>query len=227
MKPLVRLRTRPSRDGSSFKYFIDYVDDNGKRRQVSLGHTNRKKAQLQRDQKERELRMGIVMPGSMRLTRLLEDHLKRTQGQVRDSSLTETDTAMRMFIDCVGDIDCQQVHHRHGERFVQYCLENGNATATAAKKLRHLKRLFQLAHERGQLDDNPLRNVKQPKSAKKKVRTFTSQQCSSLIRAARQYQETKPLVAWELLIELALCTGIRRGELLNTTWRTAYCLWLV
>ena len=63
-KMLVRLRTRSSRDGSSFTYLIDYVDENKKRRQVSLGHADKKKAERQRAQKERELRIGIVEPES-------------------------------------------------------------------------------------------------------------------------------------------------------------------
>jgi len=219
MKPLVKLRTRPSRDGCSFKYFIDFVDDNGKRRQVSLGHADKKKADRQVAQKERELQMGIVEPESMRLSSLLKDSLQRTKGQVRESTLTEYDGAMRAFINCVGDIDFLKVNHRHGEQFVQYCLEKGNAPATTAKKLRHLKRIFQQAHERGQIEVNPLRNVKQPKSAKKKVRTFSQQQCLDLVRCSSQFQQSKSSVKWELLIRMALYTGMRRGELLNITWR--------
>ena len=38
MTELVRLRTRPSRDGRVFKYLLDYKDENGKRRRISLGH---------------------------------------------------------------------------------------------------------------------------------------------------------------------------------------------
>jgi hypothetical protein len=38
MKELVRLRMRPSRDKKSFRYMLDYKDQSGKRRQISLGH---------------------------------------------------------------------------------------------------------------------------------------------------------------------------------------------
>ena len=41
------------------KHFLDYVDENGGRRRVSLGHANKRRAELQRAQKERELRSGI------------------------------------------------------------------------------------------------------------------------------------------------------------------------
>lgn len=215
----VRLRERPSRDGSSFKYFIDFVDENNKRRQISLGHADRKKAESQRAQKERELRMGIIVPNSMKLNVFLKDSIERTRGQVRDSTLRETAMAMKNFIACTGNIDYLKVKHCHGEKFVQYCLDKGNSPATAAKKLRHIKRLFQLAKERSQLDENPLRWVKQPKTPKKKINVFTDPQSSRLIKAAGQYEEEKPYFEWKLLIQMALCTGMRRGELLNTTWR--------
>jgi integrase len=48
---------------------------------------------------------------------------------------------------------------------------------------------------------------------------FTDQECSSLCRAARQYEEKGSRVKWELLIRMCLGTGMRRGELMNTTWR--------
>ena len=37
MNELVRLTTRPSRNGKTFVYRLDYVDEQGKRRRVSLG----------------------------------------------------------------------------------------------------------------------------------------------------------------------------------------------
>ena len=39
-----------------------------------------------------------------------------------------------------------------------------------------------------------------------------------LIKAARDFQKTDGL-KWDLFIRMALCTGMRRGELLNLTWR--------
>ncbi len=65
MKELVRLRMRPSRDGSSFACFIGCKDENGKRKRVSLGHADRQRAKRQQAQKERELRPGITEPQSM------------------------------------------------------------------------------------------------------------------------------------------------------------------
>jgi len=218
MKELVRLRTRPSRDGNAFKYFLDYKDESSKRRQVSLKHADRRKALRQRDQKERELRNSVVVPESMRLSEFLKQNLERTRGQVRENTLREHGFAMEHFIKTIGNIDYQCVKHSHGERFLQACLDKGNSAATAAKKLRHLKRLFQLAVERGQLDGNPLKYVFAPPSPRRKIYVYTSDECTRIIKAAKDLQIGVP-IRWDLLIILSLVTAMRRGELLNTTWR--------
>ena len=73
MKKLVRLWKRPSRDGKRFVFVLDYRDETNKRRQISLGHTDARKAERQRAQKERELRMGVVGPVSMKMSEFRED----------------------------------------------------------------------------------------------------------------------------------------------------------
>jgi integrase len=218
MRQLVRLRTRPSRDGKSFTYLLDYVNEDGQRKRISLGHSDRRKADRQYVQKERELRMGVVAPESMRLSEFLEDSLMRTRGQVRESTLLEQNTAMKNFIEAIGDIDFQKVHHRHSERFIQACLDKGNSPATVNKKISGLKRMFQLAVNRGQLEENPFKHMRRLKTPKRRIHVYTDEQCRSLIRAARELYRDG-CFDWELLVVLALCTAMRRGELLNTTWR--------
>jgi len=217
MKELVRLRTRPSRDGKRFTYLLDYVDEDGKRRRISLGHADRRKAEKQRAQRERELRMGIVSQESMKLSVFLEDSLARTGKQIRESTQNERRFAVNHFIKVVGDIDYQRVKLKHGELFRQACLDEGNSPATVSKKLRQLKRVFQLAVERKQLDENPLRTVQLPKSPRRNVATYKSDECERILRAARNYQ-SKIGLRWDLLITVALTTAMRRGELLNTVW---------
>lgn len=216
-KQLVKLRTKPSRDGKRFTYVLDYMNEHGKRTRISLGHADRQKAERQRAQRQRELTMGCVIVEHMRLSELLADSLERTRGQVRECTLLERDTAMRHFIEAVGDIDVQTVKHRHGETFIQACLDKANSPATANKKIGCLRRLFQLAVVRGQLDENPFRYVRHIKVPARKVRVYNDQECTRLLNAASVPSRIDS-PDWALLVVIALCTAMRRGELLNTTW---------
>jgi integrase len=94
---------------------------------------------------------------------------------------------------------------------------NGNKPATVSKKMRALKRLFQLAVERKQLSENPLRYVRSPKWTKRTIEIFDDGDCQHILKVAREFRQESTL-RWDLLIYIALTTGMRRGELLNLVW---------
>jgi len=220
-KELVRLRTRPSRDGKTFVFLLDYVDEDGKRRRPSLGHADRRKAERQRAQKERELRMGVVAPQSMSLRDLVEDSLNRTGDQIRESTRREYRSAMEDFIAVVGNRDIQGITIKDGEYYRQQCLDRGNRPATVAKKLTEIKCVFETAVYRRQLDENPLRKLRMPKCSKNDIHIYNDAECERIIKAAGEFiQDAKAdrMVRWDLLILVTLCTALRRGELLNSTW---------
>jgi hypothetical protein len=94
MKQLVKLWKRPSLDGEKFKYYLLYTDEQGKRKQKSLGHSDRRKAERQRAQLEHEFRAGVVGPDSMRLREFMERSLATTGNQIRLSTQIEYRSAM-------------------------------------------------------------------------------------------------------------------------------------
>jgi len=145
MKKLVRLWKRPCKNGREFKFVLIWNDELGKERWQTLGHTDGRQAQKQRVQKERELRMGLTEPETMKLSQFQEDSLTKTSGQVREGILDEYCATMNQFIETVGDVDYRSIRHEHGERFIQACLKRGNRPATANKKISSLKRIFQMA----------------------------------------------------------------------------------
>jgi len=81
----------------------------------------------------------------------------------------------------------------------------------------YLKRLFKLAVERKQLDENPLTYVKPPSSPKKRIRIYSEDECARLLRAASAFQN-ESVLEWDILVTLALVTAMRKSELLNLTW---------
>ncbi|WP_146662594.1 tyrosine-type recombinase/integrase [Anaerohalosphaera lusitana] len=161
--------------------------------------------------------MGDRQSLPMKLMELFEDYETRTQSQVKESSMLIAKSAMKTLVKAVGDIDYRSVRHEHGERLVQYCLDDGQTPATAAKKIRHIKRIFQLCVQRGQLDDNPFRWVKTPKYSPQSINVLDSDAIIALLRAANSFVECRTL-DWDLLLRMALGTAMRRGELLNLTW---------
>ncbi len=210
MKQLVRLWKRPSRDGTSFVFVLDYKDEQGKRRQVSLGHADRQKAQRQRDQKERELRMGIQTPGRMKLRALLEDYLERTRTQIESSTADSAAYRMKDFIAANGNLYADEVTYRHCELCQQYCIDRGLSPASVNSHIKMLRRIFSLAVRRGQLEKNPFDGFPLMKVPKRQLRLFSEEEVHRLLRAA-----TNPV--WKARILLAKTAGLRRGEILNLT----------
>lgn len=221
MKMLVKLWKRPSYDGERFTYYLLYTDEQRKRRQKSLGHTDARKAERQRAQLERELRMGIVEPGSMKLSEFVKDSLRRTGSQVRESTREEYQAAMEDFVGVVGNIDYQKVSVEQAEFYRQACLDKGNSPATVSKKLREVKCIFEAAIKRKQLEENPFKYIKKPRSPQTEIHIYRHKECERVLKSAQDFtQESNSLtsVRWDLLIIVALSTALRRGELLNCTW---------
>jgi len=187
MKQLVKLNRRASSDGSRFTYVLRYTDSSGKRRWETLGHSDRRKAEKQRTQKERELRMGHIDPASMRLSAFVEDSLAKTGDQIRESTHKEYRATMRNFIAVIGDKDYQAVTIEDAERYRQKCLDRGNKPATVTKKLKEIKGIFQTAVRRRQLDDNPLRYIMMPKCPKSEIHVYSDAECERIVRAARDF----------------------------------------
>ena len=221
MKQLVRLNKRTSSDGSRFTYVLRYTDNTGKRRWETLGHSDKCRAEKQRTEKERELRMGYVAPASMRLSDFVEDSLVKTGDQIRESTQNGYRATMNEFIADIGDKDYQAVTIDDAERYRQTCFDRGNKPMTVTKKLKQLKAIFQTAVKRRQLDENPLRFITMPKCPKSEIHIYSEAECGRIVKTAGDFimaHDEQRCVRWDLLVLVALSTGLRRSELLNATW---------
>ncbi len=107
------------------KVTVRYTDRHGRRRWENLGHSDKRKAEKQREKIEKELRMGYVAPGSMRLRDFVKDSFMRTGDQIRESTRKDYGSAMTDLIKAVGNIDFQRIQQIHGELFRQARLDQG------------------------------------------------------------------------------------------------------
>ena len=98
MKKLVRLWQRPTHNGQRYTYYLVYYDEDGRRRQKALGHADKRKAERQRAQFERYLRMGTAESRSMRFSEFSEDSLRRSRGQLQYNTLRDYKSTMKQFI---------------------------------------------------------------------------------------------------------------------------------
>jgi integrase len=147
--------------------------------------------------------------------------LKKTGDQIRESTRQGYEATMKNFIEVVGDKDYQKVTLADGEFYRQHCVDEGNAPATVTKKLKEIKAIFQLAVRRRQLEANPLAYIAKPKCPKTEIHTYTDDECRRMVKAAKEFTEKADMTInaqWDLLILVALCTGLRRGELCNCLW---------
>lgn len=194
------------RNSQSFTYALRYKDENGQRKYESLSHTNLRKAERQRAQKEKELRMDYIEPCSMKLRDFTENSLEKTGDQIRENTRRIAKRAIKDFIATIGNIDFQSVTLAHGELYRQARLDLGKSNATVKKDLAAIKNLFTLSVLRGQLDENPLRYIAMPKSQNKKINIYRDDQCQRIQKAAQEYtakcnRETS--IVWDLLITVA------------------------
>ena len=109
MRQLVGPWERRTYDGIGFCFYLLYSGEHGKRRQKSLSHCDGWKAERQRSQLERKLRIGAIEPASMSLRMFAIDSLDRTGKQIRESTKKDYRGAMEDFIRVVGNIDYQKV----------------------------------------------------------------------------------------------------------------------
>jgi integrase len=166
--------------------------------------------------------MGIVESGSMMLRDFVDDSLTKTGEQIRESTHKEYQSAMQDFIRVIGNIDYRRVALTDAEYYRQRCLNKGNSPATVKKKLTEIKCVFGTAVARDQLDENPLKRIKMPKCPQNEINIYSDNECERILKTARDLTEkcdSQRRLRWDLLIVVALSTGLRRGELLNCTWR--------
>jgi integrase len=199
-------------------YVLIWTDETGTQRQEDLGHGDKRKAVRQQAEKEAQLKCDATAPVvSMRLSELLVDYRERTRGQVAEATQYLTDSAVRRLIKAVGDLDITRIRYQHGERLLQAILDAKLSPATANQCLRHLKAFFTRAVRRGQLEVNPLKDVKQLREEDPEVRVLEDKDAIKLLEAAKHRPSRSDFEIYAFILA-ALTTSLRRGALLNLTW---------
>jgi len=115
------------------------------------------------------------------------------------------------WITAFGDQDALTISSRQIERVLMNLQAEGKQPATLVRHLAVLKATFNRAKRLGLMKENPAGLVKPPKVNNVLVRYLTAEQDTTLL--AQLPVQYRPVV------QVAINTGLRQGELLRLTWR--------
>ena len=100
----------------------------------------------------------------------------------------------------------------NAQAFVADLLDNGAAPKTASARLLGLRRFSAWLASEGELADDPLAGIKQPKIDRKVIDALTDEELADLIKACRGKRFTDRRD--EAVVRLMAETGLRSGELI-------------
>ena len=209
MKQLVKLWARQHKSGTCI-YHLRWVGHDGKRQMCSLGHGDKRRVEIQRREKEMELRETVPFQKTMILNELLDDYLERTRTQIESSTANLAKIYFKSFIGVIGNKNIADITYGDCEKYQQYCIDSGLKPATANSRKAMVSRVFSLTVKRGQLDKNPFIGLRKMKVPKNKIRIYSNDEFERILNATSSK-------IWKARLLLAKTAGLRRGEILNLT----------
>jgi len=111
----------------------------------------------------------------------------------------------------LGDIPLGSLRTEHIQSLVTEKMESGTGAATVILSLGVLHSALGQAHKWGMIDRNPASGVVKPRRRRKEMRTLSVEQARRLLDAAKATRHA-------VLLQLAVTTGLRQGEILALRW---------
>lgn len=215
-------------------YSIDYVDENGVRRTVSSGTSDKRLAeQIKRKyvDRARAVREGLVDPRQERLRREsgkpiaahVKDYVAACRGRGEAATgLTEKERHLDWFVEVAGTSSLNKIRPDEFDLRLSALTEAGSAARTVNLKLECVRSFLNWCVKNGRLDRNPLRVVQRRNEVvdrRRRRRVLSAKEAQALLAVARAQAagvpgaQLRPL--WYLLPLLA---GLRRGDMVRLTW---------
>lgn len=198
-----------------FCWIVRWYETNGRKR-GKLFDKKRKAEKFALKQQEYVNIGKQDAPEKIKLKNFISEHKNLMKNQVSDATLVDQIRALRFLKEFLGsETLLVKISPRDAEAFISHRLQQELSLATINKDIRTLKRIFNLAIEpRGYIreDCNPFAKIKQRKLTPKTIRYLTTKEYHTLI-------ENSSNLWWKAFLSVAYCCGLRRGEILNLTWK--------
>lgn len=218
MKGAIR---KPRTAGGAWSYRLDLgFDDAGKRRQRQVGNfATKREAQAALNEALAGLQKGTyVAPSKQTVRDFLETWIETVKPELAITAWTNYSEVLRSYVlPYVGsvrlaDLSPMDIKRWHGE-LLDHGRRDGTPLAVNSVKLAHrvLHRALADGVRWNVLPANPASSVRVPKGEHKEMSVWTSEE-------ARRFLDSLEHDRLRALWELALHTGMRRGELAGLRW---------
>jgi integrase len=196
------------------RWIVRWFGSNGKR--YDKVFETRKEAERQASRLRSRMYLGKAdKPQKITLKEFRLEHERVMKGQVAYATLDDQSRALRLFEKFIGEsFLLSKIKPRQAEAFIAHRLSTVPSVATVNKDIRTLQHIFNLPIEpRGYLAEgqNPFVKLKQRRTTKKPIRYVRTEDYRKLRDGAKK-------LWWQALMSVALCSGLRRNEILNLTW---------
>lgn len=208
-------------------YYIRYYDKNGKQLE-KVGGKTKKEAQLKLNEILYRLENGGEINSNMLLNEYLnmwlDDYIKDEKS---DNTYDKYKKATEKYINPVlGDIKLKDLKVIHIEKFLKKLKLSKIKSGNNQKKISDttiqvyygiLRTALNKAVKLQMLNDNPCKFIDTPKRSKFKANTLTVQEFYLIYNTLNS--ELYEDYIFKLALDIALETGLRRGEMCGLTWK--------
>ena len=189
--------------------------------QVRSFHTieakTKKRAEKARDELIKDLeRKGAAYTSKETLAEFLEQFVKykENSGAIERSTINHYRKQARVICRYIGGTRLSEVGIPEVSRWMTQMIEEGYAPRSVAKPYGVLRQAMKHAVALDLVTKNPCDFCKPPKIQRKKMQVLNREERTRMLKLAQE-AEPEPLA---LAVELALTTGMRRGEVCGLRW---------
>ena len=201
---------RPTKKGRSYE--ISYVDSAGKRQFKTVPGGEKDAVRARAQILERMHRGEMVAPSKMTVAELADLYIDTATSHLRDS----TRTCYQEYINAhvkpkLGRLKVHELRAGHVADVVAG-MRDSHSPYTIDNVLKPLSGMYRLAVRRGWAASNPVRQLdkdEKPKGRRSTMRILSTEEIAAVLRNSGHYR---------LLLETAIFTGLRVGELSRLKW---------
>lgn len=193
------------------RYYIQYLDQDGNKRQVTTGCSIKTDAVAYLRSHEQEYTASLK---SKKLSDFILEFSSYGKSIYAKSTYRSYIAALKTLHSFIGDTRLSNLTVRAADKFKSFRAQSVSPGSVNVD-LRSLKTMFYLAKRWGYIGENPFADVELMRSKRNDPKFLSSEKYNELISAIKE--------PWlKAIVQFAIFTGMRIGEIVNLRWEQIY-----